>query len=85
MRISNVKKLNSTHDMVALGNTNNFNYIFSRFIYANTSTFSNNMNASNSYLNLQITAMYIKNNNTLFALFFDSIERIILGEIDIAN
>jgi hypothetical protein len=35
MRISKNLKINSTHDMVAILNTNNFDYMFSRFIYSN--------------------------------------------------
>jgi hypothetical protein len=43
------------------------------------------MNSSNSLYNLYIIAIYIKNNNTLLALFYDNSDRIILGTIDIAN
>lgn len=71
--------------MVAIGNKYSYNNIFSRFIYSNISTFSNNMNATNSNFNLFITAIYIKNNDTLLALFYDINDRIILGEIDMAK
>jgi hypothetical protein len=43
------------------------------------------MNASNSKYDLYISAIYIKNNNTLLALFYDNSDRIILGTVDIAN
>jgi hypothetical protein len=43
------------------------------------------MNSSNSLYNLYITAVYIKNNDTLLALFFDNNDRIILGTVDMAN
>jgi hypothetical protein len=71
--------------MVAIGNKNGYNNIFSRFIYTNNSTFSNNMNATNLNYDLYISAIYIKNNETLLALFYDSSNRIILGEADMGK
>ena len=68
--------------MIAIGNKNGLNNIFSRFIYTSNSTFSNNMKALNSNYDLYITAIYIKNNETLFGLFYDVGGRIILGEAE---
>jgi hypothetical protein len=70
--------------MVAIGNTNGYNNIFSRFIYSMNSTFSNKMNATNTNYNLNIVAINIKNNDTLLALFLDG-SRIILGQVDMAK
>ena len=42
------------------------------------------MNATNSNYNLHVAGIYIKNNETLYALFFDGSSRIILGEVDMA-
>ena len=83
--MSVVKVLNSTHDMVAIGNKNGLNNIFYRFIYTNNSTFSNNMNATIPNYDLYIKGIYIKNNNTLLAIFYDFNNRIILGEVDMAK
>lgn len=71
--------------MVAVGNKNYLNNIFSRFIYTCNSTFSNNMEALNSNYDLFITTIFIKNNETILALFYDGGGRIIFGEIDMAN
>jgi hypothetical protein len=43
------------------------------------------MNASNSKYDLYISAISIKSNNTLLALFYDNSDRIILGTVDMAN
>jgi hypothetical protein len=43
------------------------------------------MNASNSKYDLYISAIHIKDNNTLLALFYDGNNRIILGTVDMAN
>ena len=71
--------------MVAIGSKQSYNNVFSCFIYTEDKTFSNNMNATNSLYNLYITAVYIKNNHTLQALFYDESDRIILGTVDMAN
>ena len=70
--------------MVAIGSKQGYNNVFSRFIYTKNSTFSHNMNATNSNYNLHVAGIYIKNNETLYALFFDGSSRIILGEVDMA-
>ena len=71
--------------MVAIGNKQGFNNVFSRIIFNDSSTSSNNMNASNSKYNLIITGIFIKNNDTLLSLFYDDSSRIIIGTVDMAN
>ncbi len=71
--------------MVAIGNKQSFNNVFSRIIYSDSSTSSNNMNASISKYNLIITGIFIKNNDTLLSLFYDDSSRIMIGTVDMAN
>ena len=71
--------------MVAIGNKQGFNNVFSRIIFNDSSTSSNNMNASISKYNLIITGIIIKNNDTLLSLFYDDSSRIIIGTVDMAN
>jgi len=71
--------------MVAIGNKQGFNNVFSRIIFNDSSTSSNNMNASISKYNLIITGIFIKNNDTLLSLFYDDSSRIMIGTVDMAN
>jgi hypothetical protein len=71
--------------MIAVGNKQTYNNVFSRIIYSNNSTFSNNMNASNLNYNLIFKGIYIMNNDTLLSLFYDDHDRILLGTVVMSN
>ncbi len=84
--MSNVKLLDSNTNMVAVGTSQYFKSIFSRFIFSQSSMSTDNVFSDITNYLLEIKGIMIKNKNNIFALFNDvKSNRILLGAVDISS
>jgi hypothetical protein len=70
--------------MVAIGNKDSLNNVFTKFTFSTSSVISFNYNAYSGN-NLKIFGIYIKNETNLVAIFYDLNNGIILGNVDFQN
>ena len=70
--------------MVAIGNKDSLNNVFTKFTFSTSSVISFNYNACSGN-NLNIFGIYIKNETHLVAIFYDLNNGIILGNVDFQN
>lgn len=83
--ISNVKVINSTHDMIAISSYDSSFNSFSRFIYSSNWVIADHLNTFTDRFKLEVKGIFIKDVNNLIGLFSDvNSNRIIIGSIDMS-